>query len=185
MKTDAAETGQANDSSSPDDLSPIDRLVLADDCRALVAREARLVDERRFAEWLALYTPDCEYWVPAWHGDAPIRDPRTELSLVYYDSRLGLEERVWRITSGLSAASNLIPRTAHVVGSVDIIEADAERAVVHAAFTAHTYRPERTYAFFGLYDYLLRRTPEGLRIAKKRIVVMNDIIPNVLDIYSI
>jgi 3-phenylpropionate/cinnamic acid dioxygenase small subunit len=196
-------------------------MVFAEECRALVAREARLLDERRFEEWLALYTPDCEYWVPAWHDDAPTTDPRTELSLIYYTSRKGLEERVWRITSGLSAASNLIPRTAHLVASVEVVETDGESARasspeasreaafsgvresvgeslgeppvsprtygarVNAAFSCHTIRGDRTHTFFGLYDFTLRRTEGALRIARKRIVVMNDVIPNVLDVYSI
>lgn len=166
-------------------LPLLERLELAEACRSLVAREARLVDERRWQEWLSLYAPDCEYWVPAWHQDRPTSDPLRELSLVYYKSRHGLEERVWRITSGLSASSNLIPRTAHVVGSVELTAADAGTATVHAAFTCSTYRPERTHTFFGLYDYALRRTAEGLRIARKRTVLMNDVIPSVLDIYSI
>jgi 3-phenylpropionate/cinnamic acid dioxygenase small subunit len=163
----------------------LQRLQLAEECRDLVYREGRLIDERRWQEWLALFTPDCEFWVPSWHDDAPTRDPHTEVSLMYYQGRFGLEERVWRITSGLSAASRPLPRTCHVVGSVQLVEADAERAQVTASFTAHTYRLDRTHAFFGLYDYTLRRTPEGLRIARKRVVVMNDLIPNTLDIYSI
>ncbi len=162
-----------------------DRLTLAEDCRSLVAREGRLLDERRWDEWLALYAADCEFWVPSWHNDRPTSDPQSELSLIYYNSRHGLEERVWRITSGLSAASRAIPRTSHLTGSVDLVEFDAERAVLQASFVTHTWRPERSHAFFGLYDYTLRRTPAGLLIARKRIVVMNDIIPNVLDLYSI
>ena len=35
----------------------------------LIEREAALIDERRWDEWLALFTPDCEYWMPAWKPD--------------------------------------------------------------------------------------------------------------------
>lgn len=166
-------------------LSGVERLILAEECRDLVYREARLVDEKRWQEWLGLFDPACEYWVPAWHGDAPTRDPRAELSLIYYDDRAGLAERVWRITSGLSSASRPMPRTCHLVSGVHLVEARRDRPTVAANFVAHTYRPDRTHAFFGLYDYELKRAPEGLRIARKRVVVMNDVIPNVLDIYSI
>src|SRR5262245_23495775 len=96
-------------------ISAEERLLLAEECRGLVHREARLVDERRFEEWLGLFEPDCEYWVPAWHGETPTRDPRSEVSLIYYTDRVGLEERVWRFTSGLSAASRPLPRTCHLV----------------------------------------------------------------------
>jgi 3-phenylpropionate/cinnamic acid dioxygenase small subunit len=163
----------------------LQRLLLIEDCRALLAREARLLDERRWDEWLALYTEDCEYWVPSWHADRPTDDPRSTLSLLYYDRRSGLEERVWRITSGLSAASNVLPRTTHLVASVEVIGFDAASAQVRAAFTCHNLRAEGTHTFFGLYDHTLRRTADGLRIARKRTVLMNDLIPGVLDIYSI
>lgn len=33
---------------------------------ALLYRQGRLLDERRWQDWLALFTEDCQYWVPAW-----------------------------------------------------------------------------------------------------------------------
>lgn len=36
-----------------------------DECRALLEREARLLDEGRFEDWLALYAEQCAVWVPA------------------------------------------------------------------------------------------------------------------------
>ena len=57
----------------------------------LVHREARLLDEQRWVEWLALYLEDCEYWMPAWKADGTLTaNPRTELSHIYYASRAGL-----------------------------------------------------------------------------------------------
>ena len=72
----------------------------------LVHREARLLDERRWDEWLALFVEDCEYWMPAWKADGtPTTNPQAELSHIYYASRAGLEDRVVRIRSGKSPAS--------------------------------------------------------------------------------
>ena len=44
-------------------------------------REARLADEARYAEWLALWTDDGVYWVPA--TTDPDADPDTHISHIY------------------------------------------------------------------------------------------------------
>ena len=44
----------------------------------LVHREAAYLDEQKWDDWLALYTEDCEYWMPAWRADGTLTaDPRT------------------------------------------------------------------------------------------------------------
>src|SRR5439155_10042637 len=54
----------------------------------LVHREARLLDEQRWDDWLALFVEDCEYWMPAWKADGtPTANPQAELSHIYYASR--------------------------------------------------------------------------------------------------
>ena len=44
-------------------------------------REARLADEARYAEWLALWTDDGVYWVPA--TTDPGADPDKHISHIY------------------------------------------------------------------------------------------------------
>src|SRR5262245_46640632 len=60
-------------------------------------REARLADEARYAEWLALWTDDAVYWVPA--TTDPAADPDKHLSHIY-DNRGGLETRVKLLQTG-------------------------------------------------------------------------------------
>lgn len=89
----------------------------------LLYQEAAFLDERRWPEWLALYAEDAEFWVPAWDEEGkPTDDPQAQLSLIYYDSRTGLEDRVWRIESGLSPASRLLVRTCHIITNVRLTE---------------------------------------------------------------
>src|SRR5699024_533381 len=46
-------------------------------------REARLLDDRRFEEWLDYYHPDAEYWMPAWDDNGHLtEDPQREISLI-------------------------------------------------------------------------------------------------------
>ncbi len=152
----------------------------------LLIREAELLDKRRWDEWLALMAPDVEYWIPAWDSELEhTNDPDSELSLVYYSSRAGLEDRVYRIRTGQSSASNPLPRTCHMVGNVRADFHSDAACGVEANWQVLSYRLEETTTFFGFYEYLLERTGDDWRIKRKKIVVLNALIPAVLDIYLV
>ena len=81
----------------------------------LIQSEGQLLDDRNWDQWLSLYEPGCEYWVPMWDDDGePTTDPQREMSLIYYQSRSGLEDRVFRIKTGKSTASMPLFRTVHI-----------------------------------------------------------------------
>src|SRR5271167_3212239 len=102
-------------------MDPVERLAAGS---ALLFHEAALIDWREWDAWLALYTADCVFWVPSWTGDETLcRDPLTELSHIYYATRSGLEDRVWRIRSGLSVASIPMPRTMHTITNIRLVNA--------------------------------------------------------------
>jgi len=150
---------------------------------ALLVREAALLDERRWAEWLALYTEDAVFWVPAWKSEEePTADPLTEISLIYYDKRERLAERVWRLESGLSIASSPLHRTAHVVSGVRL-----EGETVRSTWTVHRYDPRRKsqHVFFGRAEHRLTRLDGDWRIGAKTVWLLNDLIPTVLDFYMV
>ena len=61
-------------------------------------REARFLDDKEWEKWLALYAPDAEFWMPSWDDDDElVTDPQTEISLIWYGNKGGLEDRVFRI----------------------------------------------------------------------------------------
>jgi len=160
-----------------------DRLSIASD---IIYREVAFIDQRRWAEWLTLFTEDVEYWVPCWDDDGtPTNDPQNELSLVYYDSRRGLEDRVARITSGLSTASAMMPRTCHLVSNLRIEQNGDDFIDVESAWTAYSYRYHETVNFYGFYEHRLRREGDKWLICRKKITVVNDLIPSLLDIFSV
>jgi len=154
----------------------------------LLYREALLLDRGEWDAWLDLYLPDAVFWMPAWRDETePTADPDSELSLIYYRGRRHLEERVWRARSGLSVASAPRPRTVHSVTNVFIERSDGVEADVSASFAVHQYdvRAERSHTFFGRYEHRLRREQSGWRIAMKKILLLNDVIPTVVDFYSV
>ena len=155
---------------------------------ALIFREARLLDERKFSAWLDLYVADAIYWMPAWRDDnTQTQDPDKEISLIYYRGRDNLRDRVDRLVSGLSPASRVHPRVAHLIGNVEVSESLDGEPVIHSTFTVHAYDPraDRTTCHFGHYEHRLRRTDDGWRIASKIVRLANDLIPTVLDVNTI
>ena len=160
-----------------------DRLRIAAE---VLYREAEFIDRRQWDQWLALFTEDAEFWVPCWDDDgAPTSDPSAEVSLIYYGSRSGLEDRVRRITSGLAPALVEMPRTCHQVTNVRLGWSDEEAMEVTSNWTVHSFHHGQSHSFFGFYDHRLRRVEGAWRICRKKITVLNDVIPGLLDIFSV
>jgi len=156
---------------------------------ALLYREALYLDERRWDEWLALFEERIEFWVPAWKSeDEPTDDPNSEVSLLYLTTRHELEERVARVRSGRSIASTPLPRTAHCVSNV-IAEADAtgDTLQVRCNATTHIYNVKRRepHLVFARAAYTLARSDSAWRIRRKKLLLLNDYIPTMLDFYTI
>ena len=160
-----------------------------DAARELIELEGVLLDERRWADWLALYTEDCVYWMPAWKSDDELgADPETELSHIYYVDRAALEDRIIRVTSSLSPASNPLARTTHMLSGLRPRGAAAAGAAsFHTNWTTHVFWPatHQSHTFFGHADYDLRWQEDAWRIARKVIVLKNDYIPAVIDFYCL
>ncbi len=153
---------------------------------ALLFEEAAALDEQRWDDWLALFTPDIEYWMPAWDSEHEMtQDPTSEISLMYYSDRSGLEDRIWRIKSGMSSASTPLPRTCHLVTNIRVGAVTDGLLQVKANWQGNAHRHEKTDSFYGRYEYGLREEQGNLLIARKKIVLMNDVIPSVVDIYNV
>ena len=150
--------------------------------------EAACLDQRRWDDWLALYDEDCVFWVPAWDDDDVLTEnPGTQLSLIYLEGKPRLEERVWRIRSGLSSSLLRMPRVTHLVTNVRLEGARDGCQLVSANFQTDAFKHDekRVDFFFGTYRYALRRRAEGFGIVHKKVVINNDIIPRQLDVFSV
>jgi benzoate/toluate 1,2-dioxygenase beta subunit len=152
-------------------------------CAALY-REARLLDDREWDAWLTCYAEDVTYWMPAWDDDdRPTEDPQRQISLMYYADRGGLEDRVFRIKTERSGASTPEPRTSHNVTNVRCWRSDE----VDVRYNFHTlnHRYRVTDHFFGTAFVTLRRAGDAWLISNKKIVLKNDYIRQVLDVYHV
>lgn len=153
---------------------------------AFLYREARLLDDRQWDAWLTCYAPTATFWMPAWDDDDQlVEDPQQHISLIYYPNREGLEDRVFRIKTERSGASMPEPRTAHLITNVEVLE---ERpGQVDLRFNWHTlsHRYKVTDSFFGASFYTLDISGEQPLIMSKKVVLKDDYIHQVIDIYHV
>jgi benzoate/toluate 1,2-dioxygenase beta subunit len=161
-------------------------LSLEDVTRFLYA-EARALDDRDFETWLEFYHTDAEFWMPAWDDDDRLtEDPQSEISLIWYGSRAGLEDRVFRIRTERSSATSLPePRTSHNISNVEILSQDAARVQLRFNWVTLSFRYKTVDTYFGTSFYTLDVTGPKPLILKKKVVLKNDYIHHVVDVYQI
>src|SRR5919201_1579163 len=84
--------------------------------RRLIEREARLLDQLRYEEWLKLFAAECIYWVPA---TPHAGDPRREVA-VMFDDRRRLEDRVFRLRTGFAWSQAPASRTVRLISNLEV-----------------------------------------------------------------
>lgn len=150
-------------------------------------REARLLDTRRFGEWLGLFADDAVFWVPGVGMDrAYTSEPETSLNFIYIVGRAGLEARVFRVESGGSLASNPLPHTRHLVTNVmvDSDSPDGIAALANIQVVAFC-EPRGQQILNGSYEYVLRRDGERFRIASKKVLLLEYVIDGYFDFFTV
>jgi 3-phenylpropionate/cinnamic acid dioxygenase small subunit len=129
--------------------------------------EARLLDERRFSEWLELYAPDAEYWVPYAWGQ---KSPKDHVSLFYETVEL-LRMRVDRLAAEQSPLDSPQARVNHFLSNVTVEEGPELTARAYLLFCE--YRREEQRWFTGRATWRLRPDGNSYRIAAKRVDLLN------------
>jgi 3-phenylpropionate/cinnamic acid dioxygenase small subunit len=138
-------------------------------CEQFLAHEARLLDEAKFDDWLALFTDDAWYWVPTEPGQA---NPHDTVSLIYDDRRL-LETRVRRLASPRMYSQEPRSRTSRIVAQVSVEDAEGRAATVRSKFVRIEYRREQQRLFAGTAWHRLVLLDGAIRIAWKRVDLVN------------
>ena len=138
-------------------------------CERFLQHEARLLDEGKFDDWLALFTPDGSYWVPS----EPDQDnPHETVSLIYDDRRL-LETRGRRLASARIYSQEPRSRTSRIVSNVSIEDGDNNACTVRSKFLMVEYRREAQRLFAGTAVHRLVQNDGLILIASKRVNLLN------------
>lgn len=137
--------------------------------------EARLLDDARFDDWLALFTEAAWYWVPT---DPDQKDPVETVSVIYDDRRL-LETRVRRLNNPNIHAQSPPSRTSRIIGNVMIEPTegmenmDGAELVVSSRFQMTEFRRDDQRQFAGGLTHGLVGAKDGFKIAWKRVDLVN------------
>jgi 3-phenylpropionate/cinnamic acid dioxygenase small subunit len=142
------------------------------DIEAFIHDEVRLLDDRRFEEWMELFADDGIYWVPTTPGQI---NPERTVSL-FYDDKNAMKARITRLRHPRIYVQSPPSRTRHVVSGFRVEKADlppGER-VISSSFIMLEYRQGYEQRIFGgQYLHRLRLGEERLRIVLKRVELIN------------
>jgi benzoate/toluate 1,2-dioxygenase beta subunit len=133
--------------------------------------EAALLDTRRFRDWMALFTDDGTYWVPA----VPNQDSPFNQASLFYDDRELMKTRVERLEHPRIHVQTPPSRTAHMIGNVMVEQADEAKGefLVGSTVIMVEYRDDAQRAFAGRQHHRLRRDGTSFRIVQKRVDLIN------------
>ena len=157
-------------------------------------REVRLLDERRFHEWLDLLTDDIRYWMGARSNRYPRRskaiailDPdryveedlagEEELAILD-ETKETLKARVARLDTGMAWAEDPPSRTRHFVGNIEVEPADgAADFRVRTNFLVYRSRAETEEDFYvGARRDLIRRVEGEWKIAERKLILDQNVL---------
>jgi 3-phenylpropionate/cinnamic acid dioxygenase small subunit len=165
-------------------------------------REARLLDERRFHDWLELFTDDLRYWMPV----RTSRYPKESRAIVILDedryvaeelaqegelalldeTKQSLSMRIARLDTGMAWAEDPPSRTRHLITNIEVEagSSDAE-LTVYSNFLVYRTRGETEQDFFvGRREDTLRHVVGTWKIARRKIVLdQNVLLPKNVSIF--
>ena len=152
-------------------------------------REARLLDERRFREWLALFTDDIHYWMGQRstlyqriskainivdqdrYDDDDL--PRGDGLALYDENFDTLDRRIARFETGVAWSEDPPSRTRRLITNIEARAGDTEGELqVFANFLVYKSRAEtETDVFVGARRDLLRIVDGDFKIARRRVIL--------------
>jgi 3-phenylpropionate/cinnamic acid dioxygenase small subunit len=149
-----------------DDAQAITDVAIRDEFRRLLEREARLLDQLRYEDWLAMYARECVYWVPSTPAAG---DPRREISIMF-DDRRRLEDRVYRLRTGFAWSQAPASRTVRLVTNVEVFAtAHDDARMLRSNFLISEFWGDETRVLTGWAGYRLLRDGTGWKIQAKQV----------------
>jgi benzoate/toluate 1,2-dioxygenase beta subunit len=136
---------------------------------AILHREARLLDGRRYWDWLEMLTDDCAYWLPD-HPEAG--DPRNR-SGINLDDRRRLIDRVVVIETGLLRAQNPPSRTCRMIGNIEAWPDGKTGIIARSNMTIHEHRRQMNHGYVGWLLHELVPGQDDWRIRTKIINLLD------------
>jgi 3-phenylpropionate/cinnamic acid dioxygenase small subunit len=164
-------------------VSDVDRLLVKSEVEEFLYREAELLDERRYQDWLELFAEDVRYWMPMRrnvpHDESEREFTREGADVNWFDEgKDTLARRVQQILTGIHWAEEPPSRICHMISNVQILRvtpsgsAAPSEVTVRCRFLVYRNRVEtETDVLVGKREDVLRRVDGAWRIARRMVVL--------------
>jgi 3-phenylpropionate/cinnamic acid dioxygenase small subunit len=153
-----------------DDARAVTDLAVRDEFRRLLEREARLLDQLRYDDWLQMYAGECIYWVPS---TPKAGDPRREIS-VMFDDRRRLEDRIYRLRTGFAWSQAPASRTVRLIANVEVFAAAGDDVrMLRSNFLISEFWGDETRVLTGWAGHRVVREAGGWKIQAKQVNLIN------------
>jgi 3-phenylpropionate/cinnamic acid dioxygenase small subunit len=141
-----------------------------DQFRLLLEKEARLLDQLLFEDWLKLFVPECAYWVPSTRNQG---DPRSEIAMMF-DDRRRLEDRVFRLRTGYAWSQAPSSRTVRMISNVEVFKSrTADQRMVRSNFLTSEFWDNEIRQLTGWAAHRMHRNASGWKISVKQTNLIN------------
>jgi len=163
------------------------RVLLKQEIEDFLYREADLLDERRYDEWLAFLAEDVRYWMPM-RRNVKVDDLEREFTregrdISWFDEgKDTLTRRVRQIQTGIHWAEEPVSRISHLISNIQLIEvnpsvAEPAEVSVRCRFLVYRNRVEtETDILVGKREDLLRRAGTDWQIARRKILLDQNVL---------
>jgi 3-phenylpropionate/cinnamic acid dioxygenase small subunit len=160
------------------DEGAVQRLLLLAEVTDFLYREADLLDERRYEQWLGLLADDYQYAVPlrmnVRYDDVAEREQtRAGAEICWFDEgKATTELRVAQLATGLHWAEEPVSRVTHLVTNIRLESSAPPEVEVSCRFVVYRNRVADESDFLvGRRRDRLRRTAEGWQVCRRRLLL--------------
>lgn len=156
-----------------------ERYLLLAEVSEFLYREADLLDERRYSEWLGLLTDDFTYSMPL-RLNVPYTEADTKGAtkpgedVCWFDEpKQTIAQRVTQLQTGLHWAEEPVSRVAHLITNIRITEVDGDDVRLSSRFLVYRNRvADETDFLVGRREDTLRRDPlDGWKVARRHLLL--------------
>jgi 3-phenylpropionate/cinnamic acid dioxygenase small subunit len=161
----------------------LERLLLEREIEQFLYREADLLDERKWSEWIELIADDIHYHMPIRRnvkfGEQYRENTDSESEISWFDEgKSTLAGRVRQLNTGLHWCEEPFSRIRHIVSNIQVLDVQGDEVHVRSRFFVWVNRlHDETNVFVGKRDDILRRDSEtGWKIAKRTILLDQNVL---------
>jgi len=145
-------------------------------------REARLLDQERYKEWVGMLTDDIHYHMPG--IETRYRRDKTDqvhdlTRMAFYNDNLeDLKKRLRRLETGTAWSEDPATRYTHLITNIEVVPTEKEDEVlVYSNFLAYRNRNEKDQdTLIGNREDIWRKTADGYKLTKRMIILKQNVL---------